>query len=105
MAFRAAASSLLNECGKWNANAIEAPLAHAEVNSVRKAYARAEYWAERVEMMVYWANRLDELRRGGSVWPRFDSGRHRGRHEFRADRIFDLFFYDPVDFGIGLRIQ
>ncbi len=65
--FRAAASSLLNECGKWNADAIEAQLAHVEANAVRKAYARAEYWAERVEMMAYWADRLDELRRGGIV--------------------------------------
>ena len=67
--FRAAASSLLNESGKWNADAIEAQLAHVEANAVRKAYARAEYWAERVEMMVYWADRLDELRRGGIVMP------------------------------------
>ena len=63
--FRAAASSILNECGKWNADAIEAQLAHVESNAVRKAYARAEYWAERVEMMTYWADRLDELRRSG----------------------------------------
>jgi hypothetical protein len=67
--FRAAASSLLNECGKWNADAIEAQLAHVESNAVRKAYARAEYWAERVEMMAYWADRLDELRRGGIIVP------------------------------------
>jgi integrase len=49
--FRAAASSLLNECGKWNADAIEAQLAHIESNKIRKAYARAEYWDERVRMM------------------------------------------------------
>jgi integrase len=34
--FRAAASSLLNEFGKWNADAIEAQLAHVEANAVRK---------------------------------------------------------------------
>ncbi|MCI0601352.1 MAG: site-specific integrase, partial [Beijerinckiaceae bacterium] len=67
--FRAAASSLLNECGKWNADAIEAQLAHVDANAVRKAYARAEYWTERVEMMAYWADRLDELRRGGIIVP------------------------------------
>jgi integrase len=67
--FRPAASSLLNECGKWNPDAIEAQLAHVEANAVRKAYARAEYWAERVEMMAYWADRLDEWRRGGIVVP------------------------------------
>ncbi len=61
--FRAAASSLLNECGRWNADAIEAQLAHIESNKIRKAYARAEYWEERVKMMAYWADRLDEMRR------------------------------------------
>jgi integrase len=43
--FRAAASSLLNDCGKWNADAIEAQLAHAESNKIRKAYARADFYA------------------------------------------------------------
>lgn len=65
--FRAAASSLLNECGKWNADAIEAQLAHVESNKIRKAYARAEYWDERVRMMSWWADRCDEMRHGGLV--------------------------------------
>ena len=65
--FRAAASSLLNECGKWNADAVEAQLAHVESNKIRKAYARAEYWDERVRMMAWWADKCDELRRGGLV--------------------------------------
>jgi hypothetical protein len=34
---------------------------------VRLAYARAEYWDERVQMMAWWAGRLDEMRRGGEV--------------------------------------
>jgi integrase len=65
--FRAAASSMLNETGQWNADAIEAQLAHVENNSVRRAYARAEYWDERVRMMAWWANRLDELISEGSL--------------------------------------
>lgn len=65
--FRAAASSLLNECGKWNADAIEAQLAHVESNKIRKAYARAEYWDERINMMAWWADKCDEMRRGGVV--------------------------------------
>ena len=65
--FRAAASSMLNESGKWNANAIEAQLAHVEGNSIRRAYARADFWEERVAMMGYWADRLDAMRRGGEV--------------------------------------
>ncbi len=67
--FRAAASSLLNECGKWNADAIEAQLAHVENNSIRRAYARADFWEERVAMMAYWADRLDAMRRGAKVIP------------------------------------
>jgi hypothetical protein len=42
--FRAAASSMLNESGKWNAD--EAQLAHVKGNSARRAYARAEFWDE-----------------------------------------------------------
>lgn len=67
--FRAAACSLLNESGKWNADAIEAQLAHVENNSIRRAYARADFWEERVAMMAYWADRLDAMRRGAEVIP------------------------------------
>jgi integrase len=67
--FRAAASSLLNECGKWNPDAIEAQLAHVEGNPVRRAYARAEFWEERVRMMQWWADNLDEIKRRGEVVP------------------------------------
>jgi integrase len=67
--FRAAASSILNECGKWNPDAIEAQLAHIEGNAVRRAYARAEFWDERVKMMDWWANKLDQLRRGADIIP------------------------------------
>jgi integrase len=67
--FRASASSLLNESGLWNADAIERQLAHVDRDSVRRAYARAEFWDERVEMMTWWADRCEELRRGGTVVP------------------------------------
>ncbi|MDX8510215.1 tyrosine-type recombinase/integrase [Mesorhizobium captivum] len=53
--FRATASTLLNECGKWHPDAIERQLAHIENNDVRRAYARAEHWEERVKMMQWWA--------------------------------------------------
>jgi integrase len=58
---------MLNESGQWNPDAIEAQLAHVETNSVRKAYARAEYWDERVKMMAWWADYLDTLKAGGQV--------------------------------------
>jgi len=60
--FRSAASSMLNESGLWNADAIERQLAHVDNDSVRRAYARADFWDERVRMMQWWANRLNEFR-------------------------------------------
>jgi len=65
--FRSAASSMLNECGEWNADAIECQLAHVDNDSVRRAYQRANFWDERIRMMAWWANKCDELRRGGVV--------------------------------------
>jgi integrase len=67
--FRASASSILNECGLWNPDAIEAQLAHVEANTVRRAYARAEFWDERVRMMQWWADLLDQVKRGGQTIP------------------------------------
>jgi integrase len=67
--FRSAASSILNECGLWNPDAIERQLAHVDNDSVRRAYARADFWAERVRMMSWWADTCDELRRGAVVVP------------------------------------
>lgn len=65
--FRASASSMLNESGLWNPDAIERQLAHVDADSVRRAYARAEFWNERVEMMTWWADRCDQLRQGRQV--------------------------------------
>jgi integrase len=63
--FRATASTLLNEMGRWNPDAIERQLAHMEENDVRRAYMHAaEFWKERVEMMQMWADYLDQLRYG-----------------------------------------
>lgn len=65
--FRATASTLLNEMGRWNPDAIERQLAHMEENDVRRAYMHAaEFWGERVEMMQVWADYLDTLRHGSS---------------------------------------
>lgn len=60
--FRAMAATLLNEMGQWNLDAIERQLAHQEASSVRRAYARGEYWDERVTMMQRWSDYLDGLR-------------------------------------------
>ena len=83
--FRSSASSLLNAArtptkdadgkplkdadGKpisprrlWDADAIELQLAHVDGNAVRRVYNRDDLWLERVEMMQWWADYLDELR-------------------------------------------
>jgi integrase len=67
--FRATASTLLNESGKWTADAIERQLAHVESNDVRRAYARGQHWDERVKMMQWWADYLDRLKTVGQVVP------------------------------------
>ena len=65
--FRATASTLLNEMGKWNPDAIERQLAHIESNDVRRAYARGAHWDERVKMMRHWSNFLEGLQTGAQI--------------------------------------
>src|SRR4029077_5568235 len=76
--FRSTFSTLANESGKWSVNAIEAALAHIEPNAVRRAYARGDYWDERVKMMQWWADYLDTLRQGGRVLTFKGSGKSVG---------------------------
>jgi integrase len=73
--FRTIASTLLNESGKWNPDAVERALAHQEGNAVRRAYARGAYWDERVKMAKWWANHLDHLREQSPVETKRASGR------------------------------
>jgi integrase len=61
--FRATASTLLNESGKWAVDAIEAELGHVGANEVRRAYHRALYWEERVKMAEWWARSVEAVLR------------------------------------------
>ncbi|MFM9979219.1 MAG: tyrosine-type recombinase/integrase [Sphingomonadaceae bacterium] len=65
--FRAMASTLLNESGKWHPDAIERALAHRDSDAVRAAYHRGAHWEERVRMAQWWSNKLDTLRTGAQV--------------------------------------
>jgi integrase len=67
--FHAAASSLLNESGRSNPDAIERALVHQQADAVRRACARGEHWQERVTMGQWWADHLDALRDGAKVIP------------------------------------
>ena len=67
--FRAMASTLLNESGKWNPDAIERALAHGDADKVRAAYHRGAHWNERIEMAQWWSDYLDQLRKGAHIVP------------------------------------
>ena len=69
--FRAMASTLLNESGKWSPDAIERALAHKDGDQVRGAYHRGAHWNERVAMAQWWSDYLDTLRDGAA----FPTGR------------------------------
>jgi integrase len=57
--FRAIASTLLNESGRWHPDAIERALAHRDRDNVRAAYHRGTHWDERVRMAERWSDHLD----------------------------------------------
>lgn len=65
---RAVFSTVANECGH-DADVIERQLAHRERNAVRAAYHRAEYLAERRNLLQWWADYLDARRHGARVIP------------------------------------
>lgn len=72
--FRAMASTLLNESGKWHPDAIERALAHGDSDKVRAAYHRGAHWKERVEMAQWLSDYLDQLRKGAEIVPFPDQG-------------------------------
>jgi integrase len=60
--FRATASTLLNESGKWQPDAIERALAHRDSEAARGTHSRGQYWEERIRMAKWWSNHIDEIR-------------------------------------------
>jgi integrase len=64
--FRSSASTMLNESGRFSPDAIERALSHQDRDEIRRAYNRGAYWQERVAMAQWWADRVDEMRCGGS---------------------------------------
>lgn len=59
--FRSMASTLLNQNG-YNADWIEAELAHEDSDKIRAIYNRTSYLEDRRRMMQDWADYLDGLR-------------------------------------------
>ncbi len=64
--FRAMASSIINEFSDFSPDAIEKALGHVDSNAIRRAYHRAEHWAERVRLMNWWSDFLDQKR--NAIW-------------------------------------
>jgi len=60
---RALASTTLNEQG-FDADVIEAALAHVDKNEVRRAYNRAEYLERRKVLMAWWSEHIESCAMG-----------------------------------------
>lgn len=60
---RALASTTLNEQG-FDADVIEAALAHVDKNKVRAAYNRTDYLERRRKMMCWWSDHIEEASKG-----------------------------------------
>ena len=58
--FRAIASTILNE-SEFRPDVIERQLAHTDNNQVRRAYNRAQYINERIELMNWWGDYLEKI--------------------------------------------
>ncbi len=57
---RSIASTAMNEAG-FNADVIEAALAHSDKDEVRRAYNRSIYLPQRIELMNWWGNKTSSL--------------------------------------------
>lgn len=66
---RALASTTLNEHG-FDADVIEAALAHVDKNSVRAAYNRAQYIQRRRKMMEWWSDHISNCATGLGTTPK-----------------------------------
>ena len=60
---RSLASTTLNEQG-FDADLIEAALAHVDDNEVRRAYNRADYLKRRAKMMFWWSEHIERCATG-----------------------------------------
>lgn len=60
---RALASTILNERG-FDADVVEAALAHIDSNEVRAAYNRSDYLIRRSKMMAWWSDHIEQAATG-----------------------------------------
>ena len=62
---RALGSTTLNERG-FDADVIEAALAHSDKDEVRSAYNRTDYLERRRDMMAWWSKHIEQAANLGS---------------------------------------
>ena len=62
--FRSVFSTHANDSAKFRYDVIEYQIAHVPKDKIRGIYNRAEYWAERVEMMEWYAREVDSWLKG-----------------------------------------
>lgn len=60
---RSLGSTTLNEQG-FNPDAIEAALSHADDNEIRRAYNRSDYFEQRIIMMGWWSDHIEQASQG-----------------------------------------
>jgi len=60
--FRATARTMAAERLGFPAEVIEAQLAHAVPDALGRAYNRTQYWSQRQDLMIKWADYVDQLR-------------------------------------------
>lgn len=65
--FRSSFSTLSNSSRLFDADIIEAALAHSDGNQIRSIYNRATYDADRARLAQWWADHVDDMRKSGNV--------------------------------------
>jgi integrase len=65
--FRATFRTYAEESGKWSFEVMEAALAHGKKTATIAAYARATHYAERAKLAQWYADELDQAKRGAIV--------------------------------------
>jgi integrase len=65
--FRSVFSTITNEHDRTMGDVVERALAHKDRNKVRAAYLRSTFLADRVGLMQWWADYLDQRRQGAEV--------------------------------------
>ena len=63
--FRSTFSTIANDSGLWNPDAIERQLGHAPKNAIRAAYNRALHLPERTRLMQWYSDQLDAAEKRG----------------------------------------